>query len=409
MKLNIQINPPQHAVKLSIKKFIFENLPDKTFHPSIGNNELSIRNLLYVQEIGFRTNTMASGTIEEIKLRYLEKTDSLDFSIKRIFYERPKKKNEYLFESPASDYAYNPTGLGADVEKKALQVQFLFVDNLLTQIIVLASPLRMYLSTSDLSQELGSFELFNSIFAQERASLPNAITLTIFEKTLFEKTHYEVMRLKKLKKIPVEDVLNEAEPCFGSFAAHPDMHLAFMCDKLTVRCAMGGKELAIIDLDKIKFEIDTKMDYRAEFGRFSLIPCNCDYENFLMDLSSEDRMIVRLFKKDEYPVLAVRNAKIIYVARVIKELVQYKKELQEKIIATSKSLRDEASAYDCIYADNEVEKNIEDQEFDKTPFFKVLITDSAIIVPRNSKSKDVFVLSAKKILTTIGKLAIYCP
>jgi len=403
MSLTVNVRPPQNVTSLEINKFVLENYSEETMKASyVSMGSKSSINLFSVQSIHFRSSNQAKGSIEDISLHYQEFAKMLGFSIRRIHYECPSNPDQRLIEVPKLDEK--------NEDKLALNIKLVFSDGILGKIEIITAPVKMYLSKIDVTEQLCSMALFNSVFSQEKAALPKILCNSVFDKEMYDKIHYEVIRNKKVKKHSTKEV-EQLQPKFGPFMAHYQMKLEVICEKFAMSCAKDHKEFAQIEMRTITVKMNTKWDYDVDIEKISLSPYDSNYTNFFMKLSENQRLVFKIEKSQEYPLIRIQNAKIIYLERVIKELVHFNKELKEEIVEHSKSLLSSTCIFDKEYqegADGDRESNIQhphQEAPEKMPFCKIIAENSVVIIPRNSKSEDFFALHAKKVLATIGKRA----
>jgi hypothetical protein len=213
---------------------MFENFPDKAFLSSIGQSDQTSIKILALESINFRTNAKALGSIEDVSLIYHQKYKRLDFNVRRIFHERPTKKNEFIIQLPAEKDFHNK---GAS--KKALSIQLHFEDDKLGNIEVIVAPINLFLSHNDVSEEFSSLALFSNLFSKEKATLPQIIMSSVFEKELFKIFHERVILKNKLKH--VSDEKNNNSLSFTVFAANPKMTFDLRCERLICKCEKLGQ------------------------------------------------------------------------------------------------------------------------------------------------------------------------
>ena len=148
-----------------------------------------------------------------------------------------------------------------------------------------------------------------------------------------------------------------------------------------------------------KFEIDVEGDYRAEIDKLLLVPYNSYYGSLFMDVSKDKPMKVKIYKQDNLPVIHLQNSRIVLINRAVKELLRFKKELFDELNNSSNVILDISSQIN-KYLD--IDTNQDPEKIGGSPY-RIVTEDSYLIIPKDSNSRDVLVLSTKRTVIDISK------
>ncbi len=94
-------------------------------------------------------------------------------------------------------------------------------------------------------------------------------------------------------------------------------------------------------------------------------------------------LIIRIISEKNNPDLLIKNGKVIYLSRVIKELTEFIKTIEHEIHAGSIKL---AGAQSLQHVSNVTEDSLEDSELlqHKSTTMKIIIEDGCLVVPQDS-------------------------
>ena len=154
--------------------------------------------------------------------------------------------------------------------------------------------------------------------------------------------------------------------------------------------------------------MNASMDYDIDIGKFSLKPHDSYYNNFILNMAKEETFAIKVIKEKNYPVLKIKNSKIIYLNRVIGEIREFIRSIESEIQLSSQKLA-EAKSIKIVQEPLQTQTNKDDQIFasTKSNVMKIVIEDSCLVIPRSSRSKDIFVLMFKKLEAFIGNFTFY--
>ena len=155
-----------------------------------------------------------------------------------------------------------------------------------------------------------------------------------------------------------------------------------------------------MELVATKFEIDVEGDYRAEIDKLLLVPFNSYYGSLFMDVSKDKPMKVKIYKQDNLPVIHLQNSRILLINRAVKELMRFKKEFFDELNNSSNIILDVSSQIN-KYLD--IDNNQDPEQIGGSPY-RIVTEDSYIIIPKDSNSRDVLVLSTKRTIIDISNL-----
>ena len=82
--------------------------------------------------------------------------------------------------------------------------------------------------------------------------------------------------------------------------------------------------------------------YSIDFNKVSMKPYECKYQNLLLSKSDDEILDVNFsWEPNTYPTLMIKNAKIIVLNRVIKEIIGFKKDIDRAISEQSEKMMKE--------------------------------------------------------------------
>jgi len=115
--------------------------------------------------------------------------------------------------------------------------------------------------------------------------------------------------------------------------------------------------------------------------KLSIIPYDSYYDNVLINMSKNKSIKLKIYNEDDYPTFYIKNAKLIYLDRLFKEIKQFKSEIQKEISESSKKI-----ANNSPFKQRNPTKSRDEE--DVGPFFRLKLKNSCFVFPRNSNSKD---------------------
>ena len=139
-------------------------------------------------------------------------------------------------------------------------------------------------------------------------------------------------------------------------------------------------------------------DYLTTLKSLSIIPYDSYYDNILIKMSKDKPIKLKIYNEDGYPTFYIKNAKLIYLERLFKEIKQFKSEIEKEISESSKKIV-EGSPFK--------QRRIQTKSIHEGlgPVFRIKLKNSCFVFPRSSNSKDLTLLLFDKADVKFG---IYC-
>lgn len=157
---------------------------------------------------------------------------------------------------------------------------------------------------------------------------------------------------------------------------------------------------AELDIAELEFQRDLEGQYEITCTKFGVYPRNSYYNNFLVDMAPAYPMAIRIYKNQEEdsPVLHIQNSKIIYLERVIAEIKAFQRGIQREIETASQKI----SQVTVTKPQTDLKNYNKAGVSSRSVMFKLQLDNSCIVVPRDSKSQDVFIALFERVDATIG-------
>lgn len=371
--LNIDIlKSNQNVIEFKIEKLCLENFPDKTFHGL--KSRLDIVDLLKIKSLSFRTTIQAKLNIEDVNIRYI--SGAIEFSINKIGFLSRSNEVPDIF-------AFKPEE-GKQKNNHAIMMKIYFSSRLVEKIEVHLAPLQLCISDQEISTEISSISLINKLFASEETSYPKILEKEMFKGKFFD---YVVKKMEQFKKEINDPVLiSSTTPShLGLLEANEDSKLIINCDKIYLQCRVGKTGFCKIKLSNLNFEQASDSNFKLDFDIISFEPHDTAYKNVFMSTRKDTPLRLSVRYANDYPEIVIKDAKLTYIARAIKELTLFNKEIKAKILENSDDLQERMNEK-VGKLDSKAEEVVKEE-----PFLGIKIINSCLIIPRDSKSPDIFV------------------
>ena len=231
IKAQADIKSPNNIWDIELKNCMFENFGHLSNKLSFNSDDLynseDGATLFSIKSISFSTTLNFQGIINDVTLKYYEKVRVFDFSISTIKYRSVEDILCSIIEIPRRE--------DSTAGKKALQVEYIFEDNLLSKVKVSAAPIKMSMSRADLSSELSSIFLFGTLVSAEGKDLPKLLENLSFERFAFEKAYSELTQHKASPK-PDFDEPQEIVNKFTSILTTDNFIFNVIAERISIDC-----------------------------------------------------------------------------------------------------------------------------------------------------------------------------
>jgi len=342
-----------------------------------------------IDNIDMQMTSESRLNIGKTKLIYDKAQEKLAFSIKSIEYENLNKKDQPLLQSEKSK-----TG-----SKNFFEATLQFKQSLLDRVKLTISPIKLNITTNVLAKELGAISLSTNQVSQHLLRLSQVLVQEVFREHVFKEVEQSLNqeKLKRQAHSPIKD--NEVSH-LGTFAATQDYEVNVVLESLCVKCLVDDTVLFDIDAGEIHYAQSEQEPYKVDIENLSIIPYDSYYKNFITHMSPAHRLQIRVEKSHTSPVVKIKNAKIIYLSRMITELKEFQKAVEKNISMNAQKLADTESLK---LAPQPAETKKAELDTGKKSVMKLEFENSCVVMPRSSHSKDVFIALFDKLEAFIDK------
>lgn len=223
--LSVGLNLPGKGLLFNVNKLMIDtaywrNKPIAGTHFDI---EWKAHQLLSIDSIKVTRKSMQEvvASVDEIKLKYYDARNELCFTIKKLTHKTTKVS---LLSIPSAHTT--------STEKKALTIQLVFKQNVLSNFNVILAPIHLNLSDIDMLEGFSPFIIINTYFSHEKRK-----TTGLLGEMVFEPNHFEAVRNYKPVQAPKPQMVSSNIAAVGPFLASPDILIAIMAGGLGVQLA----------------------------------------------------------------------------------------------------------------------------------------------------------------------------
>lgn len=384
LSINVNTNIPDNTAIFQITNIGFDNFIKHSSSLSAHGME-GPHNLFSIESIIFSTGNSGRGEIKNSKLSFIPHNRTFSFSINEIKVSAEKHE---LLQIPKMKM--NKT--------LALKLDIGFDKDFLSRMLINVYPIKMYISTKDLIEQLNSISNFHRAFDYDKLFL---VKYNLIPEAIFINVG-DVSKLSKPRQTPKRFSPDKLK--IGPFAAGLSTFLKLNLELIKITCAKEDTKFSKIAIINAEFEKDSKDAYTGNIEMVKLNPKKGCYKNLFLNISPNQALYIKIEKGESVPIVTIGNAKIIYLDSAIRDLTDFKKEIQAKLKNHAKELSNSRSP---LPKEMESNHSIENNENTDQKMIKMHILNSIVVVPEDSDSKNIFEVYAEQVEVDVSNLRLF--